>query len=505
MHIFSSNYEDLNFDFVIYLNPLYNDYDNDDQDIYHPQYYKYLENELPLKYSYEADNYIDYINHVLFKNLHLEKDNDNTNSPDYNPDDTNIWIHYGFKPNKYGLKNCYINICYKDIRLLYFRNNGHLFDNELDEAKYLTNNYGGAELNGELYDFDTFCSELYDQADNIMFTCFINSKDIRNYLREISYKFTPLEVSWLIYQCRSLSLAEKHKEWHYLIDNTKDMAFDTSESKEDSLHSFLKRYMEMQKKYIDIFMNPDNSFYKYKVTVTQSDNYTYETENNSCFSTYEKCLQAAKDECIDYSDSNYKNYSLCIMKKELDSISTIHIDDRLELYLNSNYEIMHVEPYITTVADKDTLTAFDYMWFSFPTPFKTGDIIAGKYTSPGICRGPMVLNHSAPEWYNKKDRKGRDISDMWMNGYFQDSDTGCIYNGTSNDNYMDFEYCLPDSLTGKQRILIALSNYLKGQIDISLMLNAYHLILLEEAVKDRRPREFTAKALELAGLEKSDK
>ena len=40
--------------------------------------------------------------------MHLEKDNDNTNSPDYNPNDTNIWIHYSFKPNKYGLKNLVI-------------------------------------------------------------------------------------------------------------------------------------------------------------------------------------------------------------------------------------------------------------------------------------------------------------------------------------------------------------------------------------------------------------
>ncbi len=504
MHIFSSNYEDLNFDFLIYLNPLYNDYDNDDQDIYHPQYYKYLENELPLKYSYEADNYIDYINHVLFKNLHLEKDNDNTNSPDYNPDDTNIWIHYGFKPNRYGLKNCYINICYKDIRLLYFRNNGHIFDNELEEAKYLTNNYGKVELNGELYDFDTFCSELYDQADNIMFTYFINSRDIRNYLREISYKFTPLEVSWLIYQCRSLSLNEKHKEWKYLIDNTKDMAFDTSESKEDSLHSFLNRYMEAQMKYIEIFMNPDNSFYKYEVEYTEADDQTKKSTNNSCFSTYDKCLEAVKDECKEYIP-DCKDFTVHIIKNEIDSVSTLDHDNHLELYLNNKYKIIEIETYNIPDNDITTLTSFEFMWFSFPTPFKKGDIIAGKYTSPGICRGPMVLNHSAPEWYNKKDRKGRDLSDMWMNGYFQDSNTGSLYNETSNDNYMDFEYCPPESLTGKQRILIALSNYLKGRIDISLMLNAYHLILLEEAAKDSRPWNITAKALELAGLEKSDK
>ena len=50
MHIFSSNYEDLNFDFVIYLNPLYNDYDNDDQGIYGIIYEKSPTNLLRLKF-----------------------------------------------------------------------------------------------------------------------------------------------------------------------------------------------------------------------------------------------------------------------------------------------------------------------------------------------------------------------------------------------------------------------------------------------------------------------
>ena len=33
------------------------------------------------------------------------------------------------------------------------------------------------------------------------FTNFINSKDIRDYHREIGYKYNTLEAAWLVYQC----------------------------------------------------------------------------------------------------------------------------------------------------------------------------------------------------------------------------------------------------------------------------------------------------------------
>ena len=39
---------------------------------------------------------------------------------------------------------------------------------------------------------------------------FVNSKDIREHLRNIDYEFNSLEAAWLIYQCRDATIDEKH-------------------------------------------------------------------------------------------------------------------------------------------------------------------------------------------------------------------------------------------------------------------------------------------------------
>ena len=40
---------------------------------------------------------------------------------------------------------------------------------------------------------------------------FINSRDIREYLKNRNYPFTALEAAWLIYRCRSATIKEKHR------------------------------------------------------------------------------------------------------------------------------------------------------------------------------------------------------------------------------------------------------------------------------------------------------
>ena len=326
---------------------------------------------------------------------------------------------------------------------------------------------------------------------------FVNSKDIADYLGEIEYNFSPKEISWLIYQCKHLNLKEKHKEWEHLIENTFDWPFETSESKEPSLHRFLKRYIETENRYLKEFTNPNESIYHFSVKVVESDDFDYIQTVDCFYSSYENCLQAAKEYCKDYQEPDCKSFRIKMVKKGIDTSD--EFKDRLEIYLNNKFEIESIDAYGIPEEDLNTLIAFDCMWFSFPTPFKKGDIICGRHSSPDLCRGPMVLECTAPDWYEKRNRKGRDISDMWMMGYFQ-SDTGEIYSETSNDNYMDFEYYPLEKLTDKQRVLIALSNYLKGEIDISLMVKAYHQILLEETAHDNMPREFTEEGLKLAGL-----
>lgn len=53
---------------------------------------------------------------------------------------------------------------------------------------------------------------------------FINSRDIREYLKIRNYPFTSLEAAWLIYQCRSATIEEKHATWQELIQTMPDCA-----------------------------------------------------------------------------------------------------------------------------------------------------------------------------------------------------------------------------------------------------------------------------------------
>ena len=50
---------------------------------------------------------------------------------------------------------------------------------------------------------------------------FINSKDIRKYLQEINYQFSGAEYAFLIWQCRELSISERHSEFNTFLETTK--------------------------------------------------------------------------------------------------------------------------------------------------------------------------------------------------------------------------------------------------------------------------------------------
>ena len=56
---------------------------------------------------------------------------------------------------------------------------------------------------------------------------YVNSKDIRNNLCRIKYKFNSLEAAWLISRCRTLTIVEKHNAWRELIDTMPDCEVDS--------------------------------------------------------------------------------------------------------------------------------------------------------------------------------------------------------------------------------------------------------------------------------------
>ena len=69
-------------------------------------------------------------------------------------------------------------------------------------------------------------------------------------------------------------------------------------------------------------------------------------------------------------------------------------------------------------------------------------------------------------------------------------------------NYLDLEF-YPVELEGKDRILRPVSEYLKGSVDLELLLNSYTVLLLEtmhDELSKNYQREYVKETLQIAGL-----
>lgn len=318
---------------------------------------------------------------------------------------------------------------------------------------------------------------------------FINSKDIREHLRNINYEFNSLEAAWLIYQCKTATIEEKHTAWQGLIKTMPDcVILERSNTKQQkSLHEYLKQYIGLQRNLIQEFYTP-TSDYVYTLDWLEEDQWLF---GRRPFRTVEELQKWFARVC------KQERHAYRISKEEIEGnhfVETLFFKNQLYdccvSYFPNDYEILY--------------DVFNGLWFDFPTPFKKGDILCeydkeGNERS-GYCRGPFVMTAITPMGARERTRMYGDETDMNAWGYFQNED-GTIYH-ESMWNYMDLEYYRGD-LDGKRRILKTLSNHIKGDIDVGLFAKAYHLILCEEHTKDVYPHEHTKESLQLAGLVES--
>mgnify|MGYP004516004627 CR=1 FL=1 len=319
---------------------------------------------------------------------------------------------------------------------------------------------------------------------------YINSKDIREHLKKINYEFTSLEAAWLIYQCKEISLKEKHEAFNELITNMPDCEIKQRNNTvpQKSLHKFLKRYIAIENRYMNEFCYTPNSAYRLQYIMKDgSDEY-----DNELYSSFE----AIKNTARTYKDLAWIHCEKIILDKQ---------HSRMTADFTANFEMLDLD------IDSHYLTYDDYtiyhgvfrgLFFEFPTPFKAGDIVCNKYEKDSWCDGPFVLTEIGLSRYESEKKKNEikecgDNSDMCAEGYFQNED-GSIYYEVMY-NYMDLEY-YNKKPTGVKRILIALSNYEKKEIDLSLLLNAYRYILNDGLTETSKPQWITEKGLYLAGI-----
>lgn len=321
---------------------------------------------------------------------------------------------------------------------------------------------------------------------------FVNSKDIKQHLLATDYNFTTAEAAWLVYQCVDTTLSKKIEAWKDIIKTMPDGSIDSPhfDKPYESIHKVISDFIKLKQKASDLFyIERPTSFYQY--TLVYNDG-SKDYDDSMLYSSFENCFkQLQKD--LSQEDEDVTGE---IRWAEIGCCYTITTK------YNHNCQIMDIIiPADYGVLDWNLLDFFNDLWFHFPTPFKKGDILYNPRSHrQGFCAGPIVMTGITPLKYDEDGRSHTDSSDMNVWGYFQDEETGTVYQEITF-NYMDYEYFPEEKLTGKKRILKALSNLLKDEISLELFIKAYHLIILEETRNDLMPRGwFTDEGMKLAGI-----
>jgi hypothetical protein len=296
----------------------------------------------------------------------------------------------------------------------------------------------------------------------------INSKDVSAHCRSIGHAFTSAEAAFLVYFNKKLTVEGKHRAWEEIIGEMPDMEIQERLNcpRYGSLRRFLKDYMALENKVLDCFHTAEpDAVYSYSTD--------YDDENGRLFASLEDVFRAVEEDAMDKTI-----YRLHLQKRGLG-------EEGKAIRL---CETPQGETAITTIkefqeADWELWRTFDGMWFEIPTPFQKGDILIG---GPFYAGENVIFALDSLSYWNKKIRKRLieygDTSDMSFSGYFVNDDTGRIY-CDNEERYQDLEY-YRGALSGYNRLLRAVSNFLKGEIDFVLLLSAYDVILAEEKAKD---------------------
>ena len=323
---------------------------------------------------------------------------------------------------------------------------------------------------------------------------FINSDAIGSHCQKIMHKFSPAESAYIVNSSNRHTIAEKHAMFNHIINTMPDEMIKTytADGRDKvSLYKTLKDYIKLQNKIAEDFKREDGGFVYsclvYYMRKSEPEEYGPYKTLNDLFDD----IESFSDDVIAKLDVK----KICLSDRRYSSV-----------VFNCDREPVSVYSCLLNDDEENLAERFDLMWFVCPTPFKKGDILY----APNIARTypptpevePFVLDRLCYEnvdsrYFSNKYDHG-DSTDMTAVGYFQDDD-GKIYMECMHD-YLSLEY-YNGRLDGKLRILKAVSKYLKGEIPLDLLLNAYDIVMKEENLsKTKRYMNFLEQDLKDIGI-----
>lgn len=323
---------------------------------------------------------------------------------------------------------------------------------------------------------------------------FLNSPDICQHWEKIGYKPSPLEMAWLIWQSNNYTILQKHSAYWTLIDNTDDCPIPAGlhGKGQESLHEFLVRYMQLQIRLSSDFDKvEENAVYSYRMYLDDDGDREWHS-SSPLFRTFEEAYEHAQSEAIPLSPNFVEFVKTYIGKEEKQIFVRMNHEKRL-VRVDENH-------YLSLEEHEIYYDVFEEMWFSFPHPFEKGDILRQSdclYRQP--YEPPFVMTSICTE----DEREYCDGSDMTAHGYFLERD-GHIYHECVH-NYMNLER-VPPEMARRERMLVPISRYLKGEIDLALLLGAHKIMCYEELISETKGMlNYTREGLATAGIERKKK
>ena len=242
---------------------------------------------------------------------------------------------------------------------------------------------------------------------------FIDSVDIRNYLQEIHYEFTAPETAFLIYRSRRAAIHEKFSAWQEIIDTMPDCSMEERINMEaiPSFHRFLAEYIAILKDLLEQFSRQEDAVYTYAFYEKEGRCFRSGSKAGGEFEwveegNYFQDFQTA----LSHLRKNYPEESFEKVRFTKQFFSGADDSDQKKLFLemNPDLEILSInEQGALKDSQPDLFVAFEGMWFSFPTPFRRGDILINRATE----NKPFVLEDIST-WGSEE---------MLKNGYPQDN------------------------------------------------------------------------------------
>lgn len=328
----------------------------------------------------------------------------------------------------------------------------------------------------------------------------INSVAIADHCREIKHRFNTEELAVLVYRNKKMSINEKIEKYKNLIENYPDMEVierincEHYDSVKVMIQNEINRLEKLKEK---LYKEETDVIYTYSElnkSTRKWDSWYKGIENIT--KTYTQIEKDIEEYIEEYNDT----IAYDIIKKYLNEEKTI----------TAKYQVINKEKILYNIYESgEEFLDIDNIFINIPTPFKKGDILVTWSETPARDEIPVnknnifVLDYLCTWKDDLKEllEKGNyDSSDMIGYGYYiTEDESGFILD--HKWDYDSFEY-YEGEFKGIHRTLKAISNCMKGKINLELLMHAY-----EEFKHESKPtvmNYYNEEGLKLAGCSECD-